>query len=192
MVVARIEVPAEQTFLEWESAQPIKHELLHGMVFAFAGANRPHNVIAVKVSRAILNRVEERGCEVYQSDMRVEVSEDETYTYPDIVVVCDEPQFRMETRPETLLNPLVIFEILSPSTELIDRNLKLDQYLALDSLAAYLLVAQDKPRIESYSRQDDGWRYQQWEGLAAVVHIEALDIELPLREVYRLVPLDAD
>ena len=192
MVVARIEVPPEQSFLEWESEQDIRHELIKKQVFAFAGASPPHVFINSNINRAVGNRLLDRGCRVASSELRVEVSEDETYTYPDIVVVCDEPQFRMEPRPETLLNPLVIFEILSPSTELIDRNLKLDQYLALDSLAAYLLVAQDKPRIECYSRQDDGWRYQQWEGLAAVVHIEALDIDLPLREVYRLVPLDAD
>ena len=97
------------------------------------GASRSHNFISVKLATALDRRLSGRGCEVYTSEMRVQVDDAGTYTYPDIVVVCDEPRFRQYVTQDTLLNPSLLFEILSPTTELIDRNQKYKQYLQIPS-----------------------------------------------------------
>ena len=132
----------------------------------------------------LINELSGKGCEVYASKMRVQVDRAATYTYPDIIVVCGEPRFRSDLSQDTLENPTLLFEILSPSTELIDRNRKFRQYLQLESLQAYFLVAQDKPLIESYTRQGDDWLYRSWSGLDATVEIDTLDCAIPLEDIY--------
>lgn len=123
--------------------------------------------------------------------MRVQVRADATYTYPDVVVVCGEPQFA-DTHVDMLLNPTVLVEVLSESTELIDRRQKLAQYRALPSVRDYLLVAQDAPRIERYTRQEAGWLYADVTGLDGIVTLDAIGCKLALREVYRKVAFEPD
>lgn len=183
-------LPAENlwdadAFLTWERNQEYKHELIDNHVYAMAGASRGHNRINLNLAFTLTNKLGGKGCEVYAMDMRVEVKRQATYAYPDVVVVCGEPKFRNNVKPDTLKNPTLIFEILSPSTELIDRNRKLDQYLELESVQAYFLVSQHKPRIEAYSRLDDGWRYQDLSGLDAALVIDVPACELPLADIYR-------
>ena len=180
-----------EEFLDWERTQPYKHELIDNRVYDMTGASRAHNFIGVKLAGALDRRLTDRGCEVYANDMRVHVTRESTYTYPDVVVVCGEPRFRSGIKPDTLENPTLIFEILSPTTELIDRNRKLDQYLEMKSVRSYFLVSQDKPRIESYSRQDDGWLYRDLSGIDATLSIEAIHCELPLREIYNKVRFES-
>lgn len=123
--------------------------------------------------------------------MRVQVRADATYTYPDVVVVCGEPQFA-DTHVDMLLNPTLLVEVLSESTELIDRRQKLAQYRALPSVRDYLLVAQDAPRIERYTRQEAGWLYADVTGLDGIVTLDAIGCKLALREVYRKVAFEPD
>jgi Uma2 family endonuclease len=181
--------PADQRwyadeYLAWEREQPTKHELIDNYVIAMAGASREHNNIVVDTATSLNIQLRKKPCETYAGDMRIQVDPKGTYTYPDVVVICGEPQFDDEQHVDTLLNPTVIVEVLSPSTESIDRLPKLDQYRKLPSLQAYLIVSQDSARIELHTRQDKGWFYEDTVGLDATVNIESIDCELPLEDVY--------
>jgi Uma2 family endonuclease len=128
-------------------------------------------------------------CEVYPSDMRVRVSATGLYTYPDVVVVCGEPRLE-DDEQDTLLNPSLIIEVLSPSTESYDRGKKFEHYRTLESLVEYLLVAQDEPRVEQFVRQPGGtWLFTATSGRDAVVHLPSLGCSLALAEIYDKVPL---
>jgi len=178
-------------YLAWENEQPTKHELIDNYVVAMTGASRAHNILAVTISALLYFHLRERPCEVYVGDMRVQVDAESTYTYPDVVVVCGEPRFRDDVKPDTLESPTLIFEVLSPSTEIVDRNRKFEQYLQLPSLEGYFLVSQDKPRIESYTRQTNGWLYQDRAGLDASLIIDAIDCTLPFKDIYNKVQFES-
>ena len=181
--------PADK-YLAWESEQPTKFELIDNCIVAMSGASEAHNIITINIAAALHFRFRKKPCKVYAADMRVQVKQQATYAYPDVIVVCGQPRFRYDTKPETLQNPLLIFEALSPSTEDIDRNRKFGQYLQLPSLEGYFLVSQDKPRVESYTRQADGWLYQDHVGLEAKLRIEAIDVSLSLEDIYHKVQFE--
>ena len=178
--------PADE-YLAWESEQSTKFELIDNYIVAMSGASRAHSIITGNITTSLNVRLRKKPCEVYPADMRVQVKRQATYTYPDVVVVCGEPKFRHDTNPETLQNPTLIFEALSPSTEDIDRGRKFAQYLQLPSLEGYFLVSQDKPRVESYTRQADGWLYQDRVGLDTKLRIDVIDVSLSLEDVYHKV-----
>ena len=119
--------------------------------------------------------------------MRVQVEEAGTYTYPDLVVLCSQPRIRPYAEQDTLLNPTLLFEILSPSTELIDRVQKHAQYLEIPSLQGYFLVSQGKPFIEAHTRKADDWRLRISAGMDATLVIPAPACKIPLSEIYRQV-----
>lgn len=171
-------------YLTWERQQSTKHELIDNYVIDMTGASREHNLITTHIVTSLNIQLQGKPCEVYSSDMRVQVDERGTYTYPDIVVVCGDPQFTEETHVDTLTNPTVLIEVLSPSTELIDRSAKLAQYQKLPSLQSYLLVSQEKPRIESYHRQTDGWRYTDTSEHENILELPSINCELRLTDVY--------
>ncbi len=172
-------------YLAWESQQPYKHELIDNRIYPMTGASLSHNFINTKLAVALDKRLSNRGCEIYTSDMRVQVADAGTYTYPDLVVLCSEPRLRPYAEQDTLLNPTLLFEILSPSTETRDRNQKLDQYLQIPSLQGYFLVSQDRPRIEAFTRKADGWQQRDYSGLGASLLIPTPNCEIPLREIYQ-------
>lgn len=174
-------------FLAWESQQPARHELIDNRIYPMTGASREHNLVAGNLVTALNFGLREKGGEIYPADMRVQIDKDGTFTYPDVVVVSGEPRFRKYVAQDTLLNPTLLFEILSPSTELVDRNQKLEQYLRIPSLMGYFLVAQDKPLIEAHLRSGDDWLTHECAGLDSNLVIPTLDCEIPLREVYRQV-----
>ena len=174
-------------FLEWESKQPFRHELIGGRVIEMTGASPSHNRINLNLAFALENRLESRGCEVFAIDIGVLVDLEGTYVYPDVIVVCGEQKFRTGALQTTLENPTLLFEILSPTTESFDRNQKYKQYLQIPSLEGYFLVAQDRPRIEAAIRDGDTWRHRVSSGLEASLAISSLGCELPLSEVYRQV-----
>ena len=180
-----------EEFLDWERTQPYKHELIDNRVYDMTGASRAHNLLVGNLVTALNNRLLNQRCEVYPTDMRVQVDPVATYTYPDVVVVCGEPRFRGDVPQDTLENPTLIFEILSPSTEMIDRNQKFRQYLQLESLDGYFLVAQDKPLIQAYMRSGDDWLFRDLSGIEATLSIEAIHCELPLREIYNKVRFES-
>ena len=181
--------PADK-YLAWESEQLTKFELIDNHIVAMSGASRSHSIVTVNISSSLNLRLRKEPCEVYVADMRVQVKQQATYTYPDVVVVCGQPRFRADAKPSTLQNPMLIFEVLSPSTEDIDRNRKFSQYLQLPSLEGYFLVSQDEPRVESYTRQSDGWLYQDHVGLDAKLRIDAIGVSLSLEDIYHKVPFE--
>jgi len=181
--------PAEQIitaadYLDLERQAATKSEYLNGQIYAMSGASRKHNTIVFNLARRIGNQLDGKPCRGYVNDMRVKVSPTGLYTYPDVVVACGEPRFE-DSHVDTLLDPTVIIEVLSDSTEAYDRGDKFAHYRALESLTDYLLVAQDKPRIEHYSRQPDGqWLYSVADGLDARMGIATIGCALHLAEVY--------
>lgn len=171
-------------YLTLERKAESKSEYFAGEMFAMAGASRRHNLIVANIIRVLGNQLLERPCNVYPSDMRVKISKLDKYTYPDVVVACGEERFEDEYH-DTLLNPQIIVEVLSDSTEAYDRGKKFEHYQYLDSLAEYLLVAQDSPRIERYVRQDDKtWTYTESHHLEETVLLTTIDCTLPLKDVY--------
>ncbi|MCA9911874.1 MAG: Uma2 family endonuclease, partial [Anaerolineae bacterium] len=138
-------------YLAMERDSDIKHEFINGEIFAIAGASREHTLITGNTLTLLNQQLQDTACEVYGSDMRVRVSPTR-YTYPDLSLVCDTPQFT-DDKPGSLLNPLLIIEVLSESTEQKDRTIKFRDYRKLASLQGYILILQDTPHIELYSRQ---------------------------------------
>ncbi|MDH3603965.1 MAG: Uma2 family endonuclease [Candidatus Tectomicrobia bacterium] len=177
--------PAE--YLAFERAQTdAKHEYCDGEIHAMAGASREHNRIVSNVMGMLYNQLRGRPCDHYSGDMRVKVPATGLYVYPDVTALCDEPQFEDEVL-DTLLNPSVIIEVLSETTEAYDRGAKFDHYRSIESLQAYILIAQDKPQIELFQRQTDNWLLSVAKGVEAGVRLEAIDCELVLADVYERV-----
>ncbi len=184
MAVRSIRYISEAEYLTVERHSQTKSEYLAGQVFALAGASRAHNRITDNIGGMLYNALRGSGCEFFTSDMRVKVVEASAYFYPDVVIVCGEPQFEDE-KEDNLLNPLVIFEVLSESTEPFDRGEKFFAYRRIPSLREYLLVAQDKMRVEHYIRQSDGeWLLREYTGADTVIRLESVAVELPLQQVY--------
>jgi len=172
-----------EEYLALERKATSKSEYLNGQIFAMVGASRAHNLIASNVSREISLQLKGRPCEVYVSDMRVRVSQTGLYTYPDLVVVCGEPQFDDAER-DTLLNPTVIIEVLSPSTEAYDRGEKFAHYRRLESLQEYVLIAQDRVRVEQFVRQGDRWMLSEMSDRNDMLHLASIGCDVALREIY--------
>ena len=160
-----------------------KSEYRDGQIYAMPGASRKHNLITGNTLVEIHFQLRDRRCEVYPSDMRVKVSPTGTYTYPDVVVVCDVPRFEDE-HFDTLLNPTVLVEVLSPSTAAYDRGEKFASYQKLDSLCEYVLISQDRIRVEHYLRQEHGWDLTEFRSLSNVLQLVSIDCELSLRAIY--------
>jgi Uma2 family endonuclease len=153
------------------------------------GATRRHNLIVANIVRELGRQIASRPCEVYATDMKVEVSATGLFTYPDVVVVCEEPRFR-DQREDVLLNPTLLVEVLSESTETYDRGGKSEQYRTIDSLREYLLVAQDRCHVEQYLRQAGGqWLLRELSDLTAALHLDAIGCDLALRELYAKVQI---
>lgn len=173
-----------QEYLAFERQANTKNEYYGGEVFALAGASKNHSAIVPNIAYLLVGQLKGRPCTVYSSDMRVKVSATGLYTYPDVAVVCGQPRFDDE-QEDTLLNPTVIVAVLSKSTEAYDRGDKFAHYRALESLTDYLLVAQDFPNIEHYTREADGsWRFSESRGLDQVTVIDSIHCHLGLSDVY--------
>ncbi len=182
-------IPANKTFNEEEylalerSSMETKCEFIDGQIFAMVGATREHNLIGVNLTRELSNQLKGKPCEAYANDMRVKAAKAKRYQYPDIVVVCGKPEFEDE-KFDTLLNPTVLVEILSSSTEAYDRGDKFSGYRKIPSLIEYLLVSQEKAMIEKYIKQDNCWVLTEIAGLDGVVHLESIGCMLAMNEVY--------
>ena len=175
-----------QEYLILERQSETKSDYFEGEMFAMTGASREHNLIGVNITSSIHTQLADSACEVYSHDMRVRTPDD-LLTYPDVVAVCGEPHFG-DGEFDTLLNPTLIVEVLSKSTEVYDRLTKLEHYRTIPSLAEILLVAQDRPRVEHWVRQGDGrWVVEDSQDLAAVIELPSINCRLPLAAVYKRV-----
>jgi Uma2 family endonuclease len=180
-----------EQYLALERQSPIKHEYYDGSIFAMAGASREHNLIAGNLFGDIRAQLRNHPCEVYVADMRVRVTATGLYTYPDVVAVCGEPQF-LDSELDTLLNPSVIIEVLSPSTEADDRGNKFAHYRRLESLQEYVLVAQDRVRVERFTRQGDEWLLTELSRLEDTLRLASIGCEMAVREIYAKVAFVTD
>ena len=191
MVAQQDRLLTQEEYLAFERTSEVKHEYVAGEIFAMTGATRRHNLIAGNTLSGIRPQLRGRRCEIYPSDMRVKIEALGIYTYPDLSVVCGPPRFE-ERREDTLLNPLLLIEVLSPSTEQYDRGMRFRRHQLIPSFAEYLLIAQDRPRIEHYLRQDDSsWVQTVSEDLAATLTLPTINCTLPLAMVYEDVAWDA-
>lgn len=173
-----------EQYLEIERKADHKSEYRSGEMVALAGVIEQHSLIVMNVSGSIWQQTKGRPCKVYPRDLRVKVDAAGLYTYPDIVVVCGEARFD-DGQMDTLLNPMVLIEVLSKSTEAYDRGEKFLHYRRLESVSDYLMVAQHTTRIEHYVRQHDGlWLLSEASGPEGVVEIASIDCRLTLLDVY--------
>ena len=178
-----------EEYLAFERKSDEKHEFIDGRIYLMTGASREHNLIVFNLALFLGNQLRDRACEAYANDMRVRVK-GQDYTYPDVVIVCDPPEFE-DDHVDTLRNPTLIIEVLSPSTEQYDRGKKFEDYRALHSLQEYILVAQDRPHVERYVRQDRGtWLFSEVDGLEASLELASIQCALTLADIYEKVVFD--
>jgi Uma2 family endonuclease len=174
-----------QEYLARERAADFRSEFYAGEMFAMAGASWKHTLIKDNLAREAGNQLKDGPCRVVTSDLRVKVDATGLYTYPNVVVVCDEPQFE-DTVQDTLLNPRTIVEVLSDSTEKYDRGAKFGHYRQLPSVQEYVLVAQDRTLVERYLRQADGtWVLTAYSDPAQTFVFESIPVRIPLADIYR-------
>lgn len=190
-VVARRKMTVAE-YLEMERASEEKHEFLDGEIYLMSGASLKHNLIVTNTVSSLHSQLRSRPCVVFPSDMRVRVRDNRYYTYPDITVVCDPLQLE-DGRQDTLLNPTLIIEVLSPSSESYDRGKKFQHYRTLASLQEYVLISQDSARIERYLRQpNDEWLLADASGIESSIELASIQCVLSLAEVYEKITFDAE
>jgi Uma2 family endonuclease len=180
-----------EEYLAFERQSETKHEYFAGEIVAMAGASYEHNIIVLNAGASLHAQLRGRSCAAVPSDLRLRVSPIGPLTYPDIMVICGQPQFTDE-RPDMVTNPTVIIEVLSPSTEGDDRGRKFRHYRTIASLQEYVLIAQDEYRIEHYVRAENGWwRFTEATDLEASIQLESIGCTLALADVYERVTLTA-
>jgi Uma2 family endonuclease len=177
-----------QEYLELERKASFKSEYRHGLIVPMAGASIQHITISDNFTRHLGNQLEDQPCQAYSSDLKVRTGN--TYSYPDVTVVCGTLKFE-DIESDVLLNPTLIIEILSPSTEMYDRGEKFAEYRELKSFCEYLLTSQTQPLIEHYIKQSDGsWKFLTHKGLAATTRLETINCTLSLKDIYRRVTFE--
>jgi Uma2 family endonuclease len=177
----KIMTPEE--YLAWERTSEQKHEFFQGEVFAMAGTTFEHNLIVGNLVRLLGNALKDSPCRVCPSDLRVKIPATGLYTYPDVTVVCQHPEFEDDHR-DTLLNPQVIIEVLSDTTEAYDRGKKFQHYRSIPSLKNYILIPQKEILIEHYTPYQDG--FWLWRDIlpGRQLKIESIGCEIPVDEIY--------
>jgi len=173
----------EQEYLERERAAEFKSDYYAGYVYNMAGASWIHGTVIQNVSWLLHTALKGRRSSVRTTDVRVRVSGD-LYTYPDVLVVCGEPKFH-GNGSDTVANPVLIIEVLSPSTEAYDRGAKAIQYRTMESLRELVFVAQLEPRVEIYRKGSASeWVLSEAAGIESTCRFESVDCELPLAGIY--------
>lgn len=181
-----------EEYLETERAAFEKHEYFDGEIFDMAGASIEHAEISSNIGASLNFRLKKRPCKSYQSDLRVHIPATGLYTYPDVIVVCGKPQLLEDTYLDTLLNPTLIVEVLSPSTADYDKGAKFEHYRTIESLREYVLVWQDKKRVARYTRQNDGsWILRDFIGEEARIELTSIECSLEMDDIYDKVDLDS-
>ncbi len=189
-VQPKIRITPEE-YLAAERQAAFKSEYFGGEVFAMAGASYAHNLIVANVIAELRQQLKKQSSTVVPSDLRLWIESTEHYLYPDVTVVCGEPEFTDE-HIDTLVNPRLIVEVLSKSTKDFDRGEKFTLYRSLPSFAEYVLIAQDRHHVEHFARQADGrWLLTDIDKVAETVSLVSIEGQLALAEIYDKVPLPA-
>lgn len=174
----------EEEYLALERAAEYRSEFVDGQIFAMAGGSPPHSLIAANWIAQFVNKLEDRRCRVYTSDLRVRTGKTGSFVYPDVSVACGDRG--VSPYPDVLVDPVVIVEVLSPSTADYDRGKKFELYREISSLKDYILTHTETPWVEHFSRQSDStWIFREYQGLEASVAIPSLECIIPLARVYR-------
>ena len=177
-----------EEYLERERTAEEKSEYFAGCLYAMAGATEAHNLINVNISSELRQQLKGSDCRVYANDLKIKVEKTGLYAYPDVIVACGERRFeeRTNTQPmEALLNPGVLIEILLPSTESFDRGRKFSHYQQLDSLKEYIIVAQDRPYVDHFTKHgNQEWLLRVAEGLQERLYLPSIQCALALSDIY--------
>ena len=177
-------------YLRVERAAELRHEYFDGEMFAMSGGSAKHSLIKMNVGRELSTKLKGRPCTAFDSDLRIQIPPTGLYTYPDVSVVCGELEFD-DDQHDTVLNPALLIEVLSDSTEAYDRGEKFEHYRRIVSLREYVLISQKSPTIERYLRNpDDTWTLTAVIGVEASIHLPGIDVTLSLAEVYDRVTFD--
>lgn len=179
-----------EEYLAIERAAEYKNEYVSGEIFSMTGASRKHNLIAGNIYGELREQLKGKPCEAYPGEMRVKAPAARSYVYPDVVVVCSEPQFE-DGYFDTLLNPTLVVEVLSKSTESYNRLAKSASYRTIESLVEYLLVAQEEYRVEQYVKQADGrWLLSDVRSFDSAIDLGSIGCSLALPDVYDRISLE--
>lgn len=173
-----------EEYLAVERQAEFRSEYFDGEIFAMAGASKPHNIIVGNLNRLIGTQLLDRPCSVYANGMRVKVIPTNKYFYPDVVATCGEEMFE-DAATDTLLDPQLIIEVLSPSTEGYDRGKKFEHYQRIPSFVEYVLISQEPYRIEHYAHEgEQRWSYTEYRHAGEVLRLHSIDCELTLKDIY--------
>ena len=173
-----------EDYLARERQASYKSEYYQGELFAMAGASEQHNLIVMNVGATLHGQLKSRPCRVYPSDLRLLIPTTGLFTYPDLMIICGEPQFEYDRR-DVVSNPIVLVEVLSNSTEAYDRGAKFEQYRTLESLKQYVLIAQDRTSVESFTKSSDGnWVLSATNEMQQSHRLEPIECTLVLADVY--------
>jgi Uma2 family endonuclease len=182
----RVLMSAKEYFA-WEETQLERHEYWDGEVVAMTGGTKRHNRVSFNCSKVLDDLLAERGCEVYISDVKVQVEADRKYFYPDVVVTCD----ARDRDAQLVQYPCLIIEVLSPSTEAVDRGIKFRHYRQAPTLQAYLLVQPDAPRVEGFTRNGTGqWVLKDY-GFEDEIELPALGCRIAVKDLYERVTFES-
>lgn len=183
-----------QEYLRLEDAALDKHEYHAGEILAMSGGTYRQSRAAANVTGELYSRLKGSPCYMLESNMRVRIADDDRYVYPDAMIVCGEAKFDpLDENQTTILNPKVVIEVLSASTEAYDRGAKFTAYRTLDSMQEYVLVSQHRALVETFFRQDDGnWLFSAWQGRDATATLRSVKVDLPLSDIYAGVNFPAD
>lgn len=174
-----------EEYFEIELNSEIKYEYWDGQIFAMSGASPEHNKISVNLTIDIGSQLRRRSCELFHSDQRVKVPIWPPYRYPDLVALCGKPEYQEIGGVKALLNPTLIIEILSPSTEAFDRGDKFSYYKSIPTFCEYILVAQHRPHITQLIKQSDNkWLLSEVNELTASIYLTSIDCSLTLNDIY--------
>lgn len=175
-----------EEYFALELASEEKYEFWNGEVFCITGASLEHNRITINIGTEAHLQLRERGCHVFPADMRVKVPAYPPYRYPDLSALCGSPEVEQIGDLDMLTNPALIVEVLSPSTEAFDRGDKFTYYKSIATFSEYLLVAQHRPHVSQFVRQENGvWTFMEFNDLADTVRCASVPCVLALREIYR-------
>lgn len=178
-------------YLDFERSAFDRHEYFDGEIFGMAGSTFEYSIISSNINAGFNNRLKTRDCRSSSADLRVHVPSTGLYTYPGVLVVCGKPLFLEDAFLDTLLNPVLIVEVLSRSTEGYDKGSKFDHYRTIESLKEYVLVWQDKKRVARYTHRADGtWVLTDFIGDNAMVELSSIECTLSMQDIYDKVELD--
>ena len=177
-----------EEYLALDREADYKSEYVAGEIFAMGGASPKHVLISGNTAGELRNRLRDTNCQVYSADLRIQAEKGDAYHYPDVAVVCGRPEY-LDERKDTVTNPLIIVEVLSPATRNYDRGDKFASYRRLDSLREYILIAQEACHVEHFVRKEGGWEFTEIDECRGNLMVPTLNIVIPLTEIYAKVEL---